>query len=182
MIDENIVAVMMILFTLIVVYIDNKFKKYKTSKQSTYKHNLKNFKNTSNINVEKEINRIKYRLDDREFEIWCGELFNKLGYFTIVTPRCSDGGKDIILRSKDGVITYVECKHYKDDNKVGREIIQKACGSAWLDKVDNVIVITTSTFNKNAIECVKGRTDKVNLIDIDDIRDLLVEINKQKVA
>lgn len=39
-------------------------------------------------------------------------MFHSLGYTTEVTPASRDGGYDILLRGRDGVMSIVECKCY----------------------------------------------------------------------
>lgn len=39
-------------------------------------------------------------------------MFRSLGYTTEVTPASRDGGYDILLRGRDGVMSIVECKCY----------------------------------------------------------------------
>ena len=36
-------------------------------------------------------------------------MFRSLGYTTEVTPASRDGGYDILLRGRDGVMSIVEC-------------------------------------------------------------------------
>ena len=46
------------------------------------------------------------------FEGFCADMFRSLGYTTEVTPASRDGGYDILLRGRDGVMSIVECKCY----------------------------------------------------------------------
>lgn len=86
-------------------------------------------------------------LSSREFEEFMAQLYNKLGYNVELTQTTRDGGKDIILRKPDvlgDMIYYVECKRYKEKNKVGLDIVQRLTGIVETDKVNGGIIATTS--------------------------------------
>lgn len=86
-------------------------------------------------------------LSPREFEEFMAQLYNKLGYNVELTQTTRDGGKDIILRKPDvlgDMVYYVECKRYKEKNKVGLDIAQRLAGIVETDKVNGGIIATTS--------------------------------------
>lgn len=98
------------------------------------------------------------------FEQYVADCFAGWGFDVEQTPPTNDGGKDIILR-KDGKTYYVECKHFSE-GLVGREIIQKLVGAGVIDgNVNGYVVVASSGFNSNAIECAK-KNDKIFLIDL----------------
>lgn len=89
-------------------------------------------------------------LTPREFEEFMARLYNKLGYNVELTQTSRDGGKDIILRKPDvlgDMIYYVECKRYKEKDKVGLDIVQRFTGIVETDKVNGGIIATTSYFS-----------------------------------
>lgn len=86
-------------------------------------------------------------LTPREFEEFMAQLYNKLGYNVELTQTTRDGGKDIILRKPDvlgDMVYYVECKRYKEKNKVGLDVVQRLAGIVETDKVNGGIIATTS--------------------------------------
>lgn len=110
-------------------------------------------------------------LNWREFEQFIAKCYEKNGYKTKLTQPTCDKGKDIIAE-KNGKTYFIECKHYSFES-VGREILQKLMGAAGQYSVKNVILVTTSTFNKNAYECQR-ETNKngmfhIELVDLDGI-------------
>lgn len=116
------------------------------------------------INEEK----LKIRqLSDRDFEYYIANMFKKLGYDAEVTPATNDGGKDIVL-SKYGKQYFVECKHFSEENMVGRPIVQKAFGAAVVASVAGCFIVTSSRLNSNALE-EAARNDMIYTMDIDDI-------------
>ena len=92
-------------------------------------------------------------LSPREFEEFMARLYNKLGYNVELTQTTRDGGKDIILRKPDvlgNMIYYVECKRYKEKNKVGLDVVQRLTGIVETDKVNGGIIATTSYLSPSA--------------------------------
>ncbi|APH20988.1 restriction endonuclease [Clostridium botulinum] len=127
------------------------------------------------LDIQKEIKA----MDDRQFEIFCAELFRQLGYKAKTTQKTCDGGKDIILK-KNGFTTYVECKKW-NSNLVGREPLQKLVGSSIADNVLNMIFITTSDFNKNAKEYAK-KMDSLKLWTTVDIMKNIERLNDNQIC
>lgn len=81
---------------------------------------------------------IKHRIENLspgEFEIFCRNLFRELGYKSTATKATIAGGKDVILKSRKGDTIYVEVKHYRSDNYVNREVLQKLVGACIEDNI-----------------------------------------------
>lgn len=139
-------------------------------------------KNTSIYSSKDAIKCLK-SLTPRGFEVFCGELFSQLGYRDVkVTQSTNDYGRDIIMRDKDNNIVFVECKYYKD-KPIGREVCQKILGSVNMFKAQKAIVITSSSFHKNALEVQKmvGK-DKLELIDMQVIINTLNKMDVNKLG
>lgn len=85
-----------------------------------------------------------------DFETFCAELFQSLGYEAHPTVRTGDGGIDIRLE-KDGVRTIVECKCYRRSHAVGRPVIQKLYGANATEGAEHMLVVTTSSFSREAV-------------------------------
>lgn len=118
---------------------------------------------------EKELRSMSWR----DFEEYVARIFERNGYKCELTPQTNDGGKDIVAW-KNGAMYMIECKHYSEGNSIGREIIQKLLGAG--DSVDctNFFIVTTGTYNQNAIDYA---TDVNNIgkkhIEMLTIKDLL---------
>ena len=107
---------------------------------------------------QRELKAIGYDLDKimnlvhiispRQFEVFICELFHQPGFKSQVTPSGNDYGRDVILNDN----IFVECKHYGEDNYVGREICQKLLGSVQMFKAKKGIIVTTGPYNRNAYE------------------------------
>lgn len=120
-------------------------------------------------------------MNPREFEVFVCNLFKQLGYHAKVTEAVCDGGKDVIAWDNYGNKTYIECKHWKVGNDIGRVILQKLVGSAYADGANKAIIITTSNYNPNALEYAK-KVDWLELWTKKDILKALEKIDKKKVG
>jgi HJR/Mrr/RecB family endonuclease len=127
-----------------------------------------------------EICQLINNMSGREFEVFMTEVFKTQDYTKVVlTQETSDGGKDIILYGNNG-ITYVETKRWKKELEVGRERLQKLVGAAIGDKIDNMIFITTSGYNKNAYEYA-SKINNLILWDMNDIMKQIVKVDQKKL-
>ncbi len=116
------------------------------------------------INKSNEIQNIidEFKDNPTKFEIFCAELYKKIGYEAEVTPKTNDGGYDIILNN--GIEkSIIECKCYSQNHSVGRPMIQKLVGANQEAKADNLKFITTSKFSKEAI--IFAKETNVELIN-----------------
>lgn len=171
-IDTLKIVIFMVMISLVISYFQIKGMKKLNRYNSILKDKL-DFK-LSDLEI----------MDDREFEYWCAKLFKYKGYKAIVTQATNDEGKDLVLNKAHNSI-YVECKHWQEDNNIGREILQKLVGACVADNINKCIVITTSYFNKKAIEyrnkLNKNTNIELKLYDINDIKDVLKEISKEEI-
>jgi hypothetical protein len=104
-------------------------------------------------------------LDDRQFELLVGELLASQGYREIqLTPRKSDGGKDIIAwQVIKGVpsVVYVECKHYPD-GKPKIESVRALLGTIESDRIRQGIFVTSGRFTKGGREFISKNSDRLD--------------------
>lgn len=111
----------------------------------------------------------------REFEKLVVMLLQKMGYggelsdSGEVTKQSNDEGIDGII--KEDVLgfgrIYIQAKRYARDNKIGREDLNKFVGALAVAQSNKGVFITTSSFNKNAIEYAKKLTNSTTLVLID---------------
>jgi restriction system protein len=116
------------------------------------------------------------------FEIVVVRLLQALGYGAtgeaLVTGKSGDGGLDgIIKEDKLGLdVVCVQAKRW--EGTVGRPVIQAFVGSMDFVRAKKGVVITTSTFSRDAIsyvERIEGK--KVVLIDGATLASLMIEYN-----
>lgn len=111
----------------------------------------------------------------REFEKLVVELLKKMGYggeiqnSAEVTQYSNDNGIDGII--KEDVLgfgrIYIQAKRYQRDNKIGREDLNKFVGALAVAQSNKGVFITTSSFNKNAIEYANKLNNNTTLVLID---------------
>jgi len=94
-------------------------------------------------------------ITSRQFEEIIAEVFKKRGFTVELTKRTRDGGKDIVAISEDklGIKTkfFIECKHYKEGNKIGVDVVRSLNGVKNQKEGPNkTIIATTSSFTLDA--------------------------------
>ena len=111
----------------------------------------------------------------REFEKLVVALLQKMGYggeiqnSGEVTQYSNDNGIDGII--KEDVLgfgrIYIQAKRYQKDNKIGREDLNKFVGALAVAQSNKGVFITTSSFNKNAVEYASKLNSTTTLVLID---------------
>lgn len=112
----------------------------------------------------------------RAFEELIATIFSDLGYEVELMPATHDGGKDIIVRAYGDVgpfMTYIECKHYSPFHPVDVKTIRALYGVQLADHANKSMVVTTSTFTKDAVEFARGLSWMISLKDYDGVADWL---------
>jgi restriction system protein len=93
--------------------------------------------------------------------------------------QSNDGGIDgIIKEDRLGLDTiYLQAKRYASHNTVGRPDIQKFAGSLLGNNATKGVFVTTSSFTSGAKDYAHNLTQKIILIDGDELTNLLIENN-----
>lgn len=91
----------------------------------------------------------------RDIERLVAEVFNGLGFDTVLTPSSKDGGKDIILEciargTKKSYI--VEIKHWRSGQPVGERKVREFLQVIAKEKRDGGLFLSTYGFVDNAVE------------------------------
>lgn len=112
-------------------------------------------------------------LSPDQFEEYTAELFKVMGFKTEIVGGSNDGGIDIIVKKED-VTSFVQCKRYREKNKITPSQVRDFYGGI-ADKLNGGIgyFVTTSYFTEKAKEFAKER--RIELVD----GDRLVEYMKQ---
>ncbi len=117
-----------------------------------------------------------HELDPRKFEELIASIMEDFGFDVELTKATRDGGRDIIANIKNAVtdfLAYVECKRYSPTNKVGVSIIREVAGVHNLRRPSKSIIVTTSTFTKDAIKEASIMNDQIKLNDYFDLKNWL---------
>lgn len=113
-----------------------------------------------------------FRLTPREFEELVAELLTRQGFDVELTSATRDGGKDLYALKKSGLGTalYVaECKRYAPHRRVGIEVVQRLHGVVQAEKLTGGLVVTTSTFSRDAAkwqETVRYQMSLANYVEL----------------
>lgn len=109
-----------------------------------------------------------YDLTSRKFEELIASILKDFGFDVELTKATRDGGRDIIAYMKNAVcsyLTYVQCKKYAAENKVGVGIIREVAGVHHLRQPNKSLVVTTSFFTKDAVEEARKIEQQLGLKD-----------------
>lgn len=114
-----------------------------------------------------------YELSPRKFEELVASILTDFGFDVELTKATRDGGRDIIASIKTKVsnyLTYVECKRYNAENKVGVGIIREVIGVHNIHKPSKSIIVTTSFFSQDAIAEAKTFENQLDLKDFNEVK------------
>lgn len=117
-----------------------------------------------------------HALTPRKFEELIASILKDFGFDVELTQASRDGGRDIIAHLRNAVtsyLTYVECKKYAAGNKVGVGIIREVTGVHHLRKANKSLIVTTSSFTRDAVEESKLIEHALDLKDYDGIKSWL---------
>jgi restriction system protein len=92
-------------------------------------------------------------LDPQEFENLLAHLFRKMEYVVEETQYSRDGGIDLIIRINKFGLSHswiVQAKRYS--HPVGVKEVREYSSLKYRDRVDGVIIVTTSAFTKDGYE------------------------------
>lgn len=114
------------------------------------------------------------RMTGEEFEEFLKVHFEKLGCSVTMTSVSGDYGADLILDYKDRIVS-VQAKRY--NSSIGVKAIQEVIGSMAYYEADIGLVVTNSSYTRNAIELAEA--NDILLWD----RDVLVRMmNKENMS
>lgn len=111
-------------------------------------------------------------LGDREFEELVAELFSRDGFEVELTSRSSDGGADIRAMRQTGLgklLCLVECKRYKETNRVGPNLVRELRGVVDRDMATCGVLATTSSFTRGAYQEQRASPFRLFLKDLNEI-------------
>jgi len=129
-------------------------------KKNSFRHQLSG---SSSLSDQELIWQLRGMQPD-EFEQYTALIFTKLGYEAKRVGESGDGGVDIVLR-KDGVESYVQCKHYLKNTPSPHDV--RDFYGAIVDKLKNGgkgYFVTTKGFTPEAQEFAKDRP--IELLDM----------------
>jgi hypothetical protein len=115
-------------------------------------------------------------LDPRRFEEVVAELFRKRGFAVELTPRTRDGGRDMFALQSNTLgksLYLIECKRYAPSRKVGVEVIRGLYGVLQAERATKGIIVTTSSYTKDAIAFATPLQYQLSLRDFEALKQWL---------
>ncbi len=123
-----------------------------------------------------------YDLNPRKFEELVAELFRAKGYDVELGPGRKDGGVDIraFLRSDIGaLLTLIQCKRYGPTHRINVDAVRQMYGVLHRDKATAGIIVTTSTFTRDARSEQQQLEHRIHLAEYDDVTRWLRDYPRQ---
>jgi uncharacterized C2H2 Zn-finger protein len=117
-------------------------------------------------------------INEYEFEHFVADLLEQYGWKTSVTSGSNDRGVDIIAEKTEPFqqMYFIQAKCWKKNNTVGGpDIRQYSTLRRQQSEVDAVVVVTTSSFSRQAKQ--EGTDLNVKLIDGSDLYDIIAEVD-----
>lgn len=107
-------------------------------------------------------------ISPRQFEELVSSVFKNMGYEIQMTPVTKDGGYDIVASKHiaTGLSPQkyiIECKRYS--RPVGADVVRRLAGAQQISDADRAILVTTSSFTKEAKD--EAKKFRLDLADYD---------------
>ncbi|MDB5050958.1 MAG: restriction endonuclease [Fibrobacteres bacterium] len=102
--------------------------------------------------LKKQPNAI-FDLSPRKFEEVLAEILTDMGWEVELTKATRDGGKDILAYQKTELgrlLCLVEAKRYREDRKVGVDLVRSLYGTLCDYQASSAMMVTTSSFSADA--------------------------------
>lgn len=113
-----------------------------------------------------------HSLSPRKFEELLTELLSDMGWEVDLTQQTRDGGKDILayLNTDLGrLLCLVEAKHYREDRKVGVDLVRTLYGTLCDAQANSAMLVTSSSFSRDAREFQQKHKYQLALRDYADL-------------
>lgn len=123
-------------------------------------------------------------ISPREFEILLSELLRDMGWEVELTKQTRDGGADILayLNTEVGrLLCLVEAKHYREDRKVGVDLVRSLYGTLFDAQANSAMLVTSSSFTADAQEFQRKHEYQLSLREYADVVNWILQYgNKHK--
>ena len=127
--------------------------------------NKKRFEAGTSYKDDRDLKKYHSEMGDVDFEEYIAEMFRRLGYGAERVGGKGDHGFDVKLE-KEGRVTFVQCKRYALNNKVGEPELRNFLGSLNHEYVRHTaFFVTTSYFTEHARQFAAG--ESIELVDGD---------------
>lgn len=109
----------------------------------------------------------------RNFERFCAEFFNRLGYQIQLGPGGSDGGIDIRAfdpndNSKPLII--IQCKRFKEGHQVGIETVKAFYTDVEFEQAQLGMIVTTSEIAPGGKKVCEARKYPLTFAELEEVK------------
>ena len=113
-------------------------------------------------------------IEPRKFEEFVASVLRSEGFEVELTPTTGDGGFDILAVQTSAVTgqhTYlIDCKRYAKHRKIGIEWIRHLIGVLQLNNATKGMIVTTTSFSRDARRLAEQCSNKIMLHDYDSLK------------
>ena len=104
-------------------------------------------------------------MDGFEFERFVAHLFERLGFGKAEEIlKTGDAGRDIVIRTPDGGLIIIECKHHPEGT-IGRPVVQKLHSAVITAQAKKGFLVVTGQFSHAATTYARGLEPPIELVD-----------------
>ncbi len=122
-------------------------------------------------------------LTPREFEVLLADLLNDMGWEVELTKQTRDGGADILayLNTEVGrLLCLVEAKHYREDRKVGVDLVRTLYGTLCDAQANSAMLVTSSSFTSDAKTFQHKHQYQLTLREYADVVEWIMKFGNKK--
>ncbi len=122
-------------------------------------------------------------LSPREFEELLADLLRDMGWDVELTKQTRDGGADILayMNTEIGrLLCLVEAKHYREDRKIGVELVRTLYGTLCDAQANSAMLVTSSSFTSDAKAFQQKHKYQLNLREYADVVDWILKFGTKK--
>ncbi|AWO01986.1 hypothetical protein DLD77_09895 [Chitinophaga alhagiae] len=119
----------------------------------------------------------------REFEELLADLLRDMGWDVELTKQTKDGGSDILayLNTEVGrLLCLVEAKHYREDRKIGVELVRTLYGTLCDAQANSAMLVTSSSFTADAKTFQQKHQYQLTLKDYADVVEWIMKFGSKK--
>ena len=119
----------------------------------------------------------------REFEVLLADLLRDMGWDVELTKQTRDGGSDILayLNTEVGrLLCLVEAKHYREDRKIGVELVRTLYGTLCDAQANSAMLVTSSSFTADAKTFQQKHQYQLTLRDYGDVVEWIMKFGTKK--
>jgi len=123
------------------------------------------------------------RLSPRSFEELLADLLADLGWEIELTKATRDGGADILAYMNTELgrfLCLVEAKHYREDRKVGVELVRTLYGTLCDAQANSAMLVTSSSFTKDAYDFQQKHQYQLSLREYADVVNWILNFGKKR--